>query len=134
MAKAKFPGFLNGSGKTGSRENLQVRSRYIDHSLRFADWVNGLGIEKTRVGRIFQELDETFQLRRLSLLFLFSLGLSVLIFFDFDFTYSVRLGERVTHDIKSPLSFKVVDEVSTEEKRRVAENTVPMVYDYDRLA
>lgn len=134
MAKPKFPGFSQGQGKSGSRENLQVRSRYIDHSLRFVEWVNGLGFEQTRLGRIFQELDDTFQLRRLSLLFLFSLGLSVLMFFDFDFTYSVRLGDRVSHDIKSPLSFKVVDEISTEEKRKVAENAVPMVYDYDRLA
>lgn len=125
MGKSKFP---------GSRETLQHRSRYIDHSLRFLDWVNELGFEKTRIGRIFQDLDDRFKLRQISLLFLFSLFLSVLLFFDFDFTYSARLGEQANHDIKAPLAFKVIDEVSTEEKRRIAENGVPVVFDYDRLA
>ena len=133
MGKSKFPGFLP-SSKGGSRENLQHRSRYIDHSLQFLDWVNELGFEKTTLGRIFQRLDQTFHIRRLSALFLFSLVLSGLLFFDFDFTYSARIGDRASHDIKSPLSFKLIDEVSTEEKRRVAENAVPMVYDYDRSA
>ncbi len=137
MAKPKFPGFSNGPnrpGKSGSREKLQIRSRYIDHSLRFMEWVNELGLEKTRIGKIFQDLDTSFKLRRLSLLFLFALGLSILMFFDFDFSYSVRLGDQVNHDIKSPISFKVVDEVSTEEKRTVAANQVPMVFDFDRQA
>lgn len=134
MGKTKFPGLPTNSQKSGSRETLQHRSRYIDHSLRFLDWVNEIGFEKTRIGRIFQHLDGTFQLRRLSLLFLFSTVLSMLLFFDFDFTYSARVGERATHDIKSPLTFKVVDEASTEEKRKGAENSVPMVYDYDRMA
>jgi cyclic-di-AMP phosphodiesterase PgpH len=116
----------------GNREVLQHRSKYIDHSLRFLDWVNGLGFERTRLGRLIQHFDDRFRLRRISLLFLFSLGLSVLMFYDFDFTYSARVGERVTHDIKSPLSIEVVDDVATEEKRKAAENAVPMVFDFDR--
>jgi putative nucleotidyltransferase with HDIG domain len=132
MGKSKFPGLGSVQPKSGSREALQHRSRYIDHSLRFLDWVNDLGFEKTRLGRIAHYLDESFQLRRVSLLFLFSLALSILLFFDFDFSFSARVGERATRDIKSPLSLEVVDEVSTEEKRRQAENSVPMLYDFDR--
>lgn len=131
MGKSKFPGFSQPS-KSGGRGSIQHRSRYIDHSLRFLDWVNELGLEKTWIGRFFQNLDEAFRFKRLGALCVFSFVLSGLIFFDFDFTYSVQLGEQVTHDIKSPLSFKLIDEVSTEEKRRAAENAVPMVFDYDR--
>ncbi|MES2854916.1 MAG: HDIG domain-containing metalloprotein, partial [Bdellovibrionota bacterium] len=75
-----------------------------------------------------------FRLRRLSMLFLFSLVLSVLLFYDFDFSYSVRMGEQVTRDIKSPLTLEVVDEIASEEKRKVAETSVPIVFDYDSAA
>lgn len=132
MGKSKFPGMKPSPSKGGSRETLQHRSKYIDHSLRFLDWVNELGFEKTVAGRFFQRLDEAFQVRRLSLLFLFSLVLSVLLFYDFDFTFSARVGERASRDIKSPLTLEVVDEISTEEKRKTAENSVLMVFDYDR--
>ncbi len=132
--KSKFPGLSTKPPKEGSREALQSRSRYIDHSLRFLDWVNELGFEKTTAGKIFQYLDDTFQLRRLSLLFLFSLSLSMLLFFDFDFSFSARVGESATRDIKSPVTFTYVDEIETEEQRQLAENSVPMVFDYDRQA
>jgi cyclic-di-AMP phosphodiesterase PgpH len=134
MGKSKFPGLSPHSHKSGSREALQHRARYIDHSMRFLDWVNELGFEKTRLGRIFQRLDDTFQLRRLSLIFLFSVLLSILLFFDFDFTFSARVGDTATRDIKSPVNLEVIDEISTEEKRRLAENIVPVVFDYDREA
>jgi hypothetical protein len=122
------------SQKGGSRESLQYRSKYIDHSLRFLDWVNELGFEKTAAGRVAQHLDTTFQLRRLSLLFIFSLLLSFLIFYDFDFTFTAKVGDHAMRDIKSPLNIEVVDEVSTEEKRHIAENAVPMIYDFDKSA
>ena len=132
MPKSKFPSKMKApKTNSGSRDALQMRSRYIDHSMKFVDWVNELGFEKTRIGRFFQTVDGTFQVRRLSLLFLFSLLLSMLVFFDFDFTYSARIGDRAGHDIKSPLSFKVVDEVSTEQKRHEVESSVPLVFDYD---
>lgn len=132
MGKSKFPGMKSHTSKNGSREALQYRSKYIDHSLRFLDWVNELGFEQTRIGRWIQQMDETFQLRRLSILCLFSLVLSILLFYDFDFTYSARVGEQAMRDIKSPVNLEVVDEISTEEKRRMAENSVPIVFDYDR--
>lgn len=120
------------SGKAGSREQLHARSHYIDHSMQFLDWVNDLGFEKTWLGSIVAKLDERFQLRRLAGLFLFSLLLSFLLFSDFDFSFSARVGEVVSRDIKSPVSFEIVDEVSTEQKRRVAEIGITPIFDYDR--
>lgn len=120
------------SGKAGSRETLHSRSHYIDHSMQFLDWVNGLGFEKTWFGSIIANLDERLQLRRLAGLFLFSLLLSFFLFNDFDYSFSARVGEVVTRDIKSPVSFEIVDEVSTEQKRRMAEVNVIPVFDYDR--
>lgn len=134
MGKSKFPGIKTPAGKNGSRESLRHRSLYIDHSLRFLDWVNELGFERTRFGRIMQRLDDMLMLRRLSCLFLFSLVLSLLIFYDFDFTFSARPGEIAMRDVKSPISLEMVDEISTEDKRRLAEASVPVVFDFDRSA
>lgn len=128
--KSKFS--KSGSSKPGSRETLHARSHYIDHSMQFLDWVNGLGFEKTWLGSLIAELDERLQLRRLAGLFIFALLLSFLLFNDFDFSFSVRVGETVSRDIKSPVSFEIVDEVSTEQKKRVAEIAVTPVFDYDR--
>lgn len=121
-----------GKQKSGSREKLHARSKYIDHSLRFLDWVNDLGFERTRLGRFAQMLDSTFQVRKLSIAFLFSLLLAGLIYYDFDFTYTVRVGETVSRDIKSPVNIEMVDDVATEEKRNMAERTTPVVFDFDR--
>ncbi len=128
---SKFPGG-GGGPKPHSRESMQRRAKYIDHSLEFLNWVNELGFERTWLGRTAQRLDEIFRVRRLSLLFLFGLALSFLMFFDFDLSYSYRVGDKAVRDIKSPMSFEIVDEVSTEEKRRSAESAVPLVFDYDR--
>ncbi len=121
-----------GKQKQGSRETLKSRSKYIDHSLRFLDWVNDLGFERTRAGRIAQSLDETFQVRKLSIAFLFSLMLAGLIYYDFDFSYSASVGEVATRDIKSPANLEMVDDVATEEKRKLAERATSLVFDFDR--
>lgn len=123
-----------GKQKQGSRETLKARSKYIDHSLRFLDWVNDLGFERTRLGRIAQTLDETFQVRKLSIAFLFSLLLAGLIYYDFDFSYSVSVGEVANRDIKSPVNIEMVDEVATEEKRKAAERATSVIFDFDRTA
>ncbi len=121
-----------GKQKSGSREKLHARSKYIDHSLRFLDWVNDLGFERTRAGRFAQTLDGAFQIRKLSIAFLFSLMLAGLIYYDFDFTYSVRVGETVSRDIKSPVNLEITDDVATEEKRKLTERATPVVFDFDR--
>lgn len=140
MSSGKFgnkfgkPGRGKSQGKSGSREQLHTRSHYIDHSMRFLDWVNDLGFEKTYIGSLIASLDDKLQLRRLAALFLFSLLLSFLLFSDFDFSFSARIGDTVSRDIKSPVSFEMVDEVSTEQKRRQSEIAVIPVFDYDRGA
>lgn len=121
-----------GKQKSGSRETLQARSKYIDHSLRFLDWVNDLGFERTRLGRWAKSADHAFQIRKLSIAFLFSLLLAGLIYYDFDFTYTVHVGETVTRDIKSPVNLEMVDDVATEEKRKIAERATAVVFDFDR--
>lgn len=120
------------AGKSGTRESLQQRSKYIDQSLEFLNWVNRLGLEKTIVGRVAQELDERFRVRRILLLFLFSLGLSFLLAFNFDFSYSLQPGDVASTDIKAPIGFQFVDEVATEDLRDQAAKKVVPVFDYDR--
>jgi putative nucleotidyltransferase with HDIG domain len=123
------------SSKTpsGRPKKAETRSRYnyIDGSKRFLDWVNTLGFEQTHLGRIMHQLDDRFNVRQVALLFFFSLCLSFVVFYEFDFSYKLRVGEVATSDIKSPLSFQIVDEVATEEKRREAEMAIPPIFDYD---
>ena len=138
MGNIKFP-FTRSRSRKGARNGssqdaLQSRSKNADHPLDFLDWVNGLGFEKTRLGTFFTGLEVRFKLRLMGGLFLFSLALSFLLFFDFDFSFSAKVGEQAARDIKSPISFDVRDDVATEEKRSVAEATVPTVFDFDRGA
>lgn len=128
---SKGQGSKNAS-KTGTREALQQRSKYVDSSLEFLDWVNRLGWERTILGRLVQELDERFRIRRILLLFLFSLGLSFLLAFDFDFSYQLEPGDVATTDVKSPIGFQFVDEVATEELREEASRKIVPVFDFDR--
>lgn len=126
MAKQKSSQSRHKKAESRSRYN------YIDHSKRFLDWVNDLGFEQTPFGRFMHQLDDRFNIRRVALLFFFSLCLSFLVFYEFDFSHKVVVGEVAATDIKSPISFQIVDEVATEEKRREAELSVPPVFDYDR--
>ncbi len=107
------------------------RVNYEDHSQKFLDWVDHLGWEKTWVGRWIGEIEERYSIRRSLFLFLFCLGLSYLIFFQIHVPYDFKVGDIATVDVVSPLSFEMIDEVSTEEKRLRAEYLIPVVYDYD---
>ncbi len=121
--------------KTGKKisglNEVHTRSKYTDPSHRFVDWVQGLGFEQTFFARWAQDLDRRLSLRRVGFLFLFCLALSGLLFFDFDFSYQAKLGEVAPADIKSPLSFQMVDEVATQAKRREAVAAVPFIFDFD---
>lgn len=114
-----------------SLDEIHLRSKYIDPSRRFVEWVNGMGFEATPVGRMLTALDERFKLRDWSLIFVFCLGLSFLIFWDVDVYHQVSLGNIAPADIKAPISFQMTDEMATEEKRKLAEDTVPPIFDYD---
>jgi cyclic-di-AMP phosphodiesterase PgpH len=115
----------------GKKTAVHHRSKYADHSQRFADWVNSLGFEQTWVGRLAAYADARLGLKRVAILTAYCLILASLIFTDIDFTYSVRTGDVAATDIKSPVNLELVDEAATEEKRREAEATVPPVFDYD---
>lgn len=118
--------------KNTQKENTSIRSQYEDHSNKFLDYVNSLGIEKTWIGRFLFVIEEKFRLRRLFLVIVFSLLLSLLITSNFDFAYTgYKQGDVAGSDIKSPISFEFVDEIETTIRKKNAEDAVPPVYDYD---
>lgn len=117
------------SSKKG--ESPATRVNYEDHSLKFLDWVDSIGLEKTFFGRIVQIMEEKFFIRRAALIFLYCVLLSYTIFYQFDIPYNFNVGDVAKFDVVSPIGFEMTDEVTTEEKRFKAEYSVPIVYDYD---
>ena len=117
--------------KSKIKLEYNLRQNYSDHSQKFHDWVESLGFERTWFGRWVVFLEETLQMRRLSLLLLFCLLLAFTIHWEIRGLDHFRVGEVATSDLISPLSFEVIDEVTTEEKRSKAESQVPVVLDFD---
>ncbi|MGZ3768082.1 MAG: HD family phosphohydrolase [Bdellovibrio sp.] len=111
--------------------NPPTRVSYEDHSLKFLDWVDSIGLEKTFFGRALQFLEEKFYIRRAALIFLYCVLLSYTIFYQFDLPFNFEVGDVAQFDVISPLAFEMTDEVTTEEKRSKAELAVPVVYDFD---
>lgn len=112
-------------------KSTSKRNNYEDHSHKYLDWAQHLGLEKTRLGKHLSWLETTFSLTRVLSVASFSLVLSYLIFFQLKFPHDLKVGELVTTDLASPLTFEMVDEVTTEEKRIKAENNIPVVFDFD---
>lgn len=112
-------------------DSRATRVSYEDHSLKFLDWVDSIGLEKTFFGRAVQFLEERFYIRRAALIFLYCILLSYTIFYQFDIPYNFNVGDVAKFDVTSPLGFEMTDEVTTEEKRTKAENLVPVIYDFD---
>lgn len=119
------------SRQTKKGESPATRVSYEDHSLKFLDWVDSIGLEKTFFGRVIQFLEEKFYIRRTAIVFIYCVLLSYTIFYQFDIPYNFNVGDVAKFDVVSPLGFEMTDEVTTEEKRLKAENGVPVVYDYD---
>ncbi len=118
--------------KAPKEETIHHRTKYVDQTTKFVDWVNALGIERTWVGRLLGYFDERFMIRRFALIFMFSLALSLVLTMNLDFVFvGYKTGDLVGTDIKSPLSFEFVDEVETAQKKKEAEDMVPAVYDMD---
>lgn len=99
--------------------------------MKFLDWVDSIGLEKTFFGRVIQVLEDKYFIRRAAMIFLYCVFLSYLIFFQFSVPYNFVVGDIAKFDVVSPISFEMTDEVTTEEKRIKAEYSVPVVYDYD---
>ncbi|QDK45091.1 HD family phosphohydrolase [Bdellovibrio sp. ZAP7] len=117
----------------GSKKNEShaTRVNYEDHSLKFLDWVDSIGLEKTFFGRALHMLEEKLFVRRAAFIFLYCVLLSYTIFYQFDVPYNFNVGDVAKYDVTSPIGFEMTDEVTTEEKRMKAEYAVPVVYDFD---
>lgn len=118
-------------GKQNKKDTPAKRVNYEDHSLKFLDWVDSIGLEKTFFGRFLQVMEEKFYVRRAALIFLYCVLLSYTIFYQIDIPYNFNVGDTAKYDVSSPMGFKMTDEVTTEEKRIKSEYAVPIVYDYD---
>ncbi len=117
--------------KGSSRDQKHHRSKYVDHSAKFLDWVNSLRWERTGLGRLASHLEENYSVKKLAGLFLFTFLLSFLIIYDFEVPYKLVLGEQATRDIRSPMTFEVVDEVATRQKQIDEEESQPPIFDFD---
>lgn len=107
------------------------RVNYEDHSLKFLDWVDSMGLERTFFGRWVQYLDDKLFIRRSGLVFLYCVVLSYLIFWQIEIPQSYEVGQTAQGDMISPIAFEMTDEISTEERRQKAEGQVGTVYDFD---
>ncbi len=108
-----------------------TRQGYENSRKEFSDWVNRLGWEKTLWGSLLLKLEESIRLQRLVFAFSFSLLLSFLILFEWQIPLDFKIGENAKITIHSPLSFQMIDEVSTELKRQDMESKITPVLDYD---
>ncbi len=115
------------------KRNSEIKSRtqYRNLSFHLRDWVHKFGFEQTSLGKLIHHIDLKFRFRRILLILIFSIFLSFLLFWDIDFPYFFRVGDIASTDIKSPLSFQMIDESATETKRMEAEQSVPPVFDFD---
>lgn len=121
--------FHKGSGK--NKESTHTRVNYEDHSLKFLDWVDRLGLERTFFGRFAGRIEERLQIRRFAFVFLFALVLAYAITFEIRTPMNFQIGEVVKFDVISPVSFEMIDEVTTEEKRVKSEMAIPIILDFD---
>jgi membrane-associated HD superfamily phosphohydrolase len=109
-----------------------TRWSYQQGSEDFIGWVNSLGIEKTILGRFLLWVDRYLQLKRSLGILLFFMFLSFFISWDVDTRFAgYKEGDLAAGDIRSPLSFSVLDEDETHIRRKQSEENIPPVYDYD---
>lgn len=112
-------------------EPAHSRVNYEAHSLKFLDWVDTLGLERTAIGRTLSRMEGRLQIRRFAMVFLFAVLLAYAITYEVHTPMNFQVGEVAKYDVVSPVSFEMVDEVTTEEKRLRAESAVPIIFDFD---
>ncbi len=117
-----------GAGKTSGP---QKRVRYESPEQNFADWISSLRFERTRLGRFLAFLEDRLFFKSSLLVFGFCIVLSYLVFLPIQYPLQFRVGEVVSHDLISPFSFEMVDDITTEDKRAKVEGAVRPIYDYD---
>ncbi len=114
-----------------NQDDVHLRSHYLGPSHRFANWVDDIGFDKSGVFRKLSAFDQKFKLKIRSLIFIFCLLLSFVIFWDVDVQYDVELGDVAPADIKSTISFQMIDVTGTEAKKALAESSIAPVFDFD---
>ncbi len=108
-----------------------MRHKYEDYTHPIVDWVNRLGLEKTWWGRLLLRAEAQLHIRRLFVLMAFSFLIAWMVSFELPIPISYDVGEIATTSLSSPVSFQMVDEVSTEEQRRDAAERVLPVFEFD---
>ncbi|MFZ4405166.1 MAG: HD family phosphohydrolase, partial [Pseudobdellovibrionaceae bacterium] len=122
----------NKNSKSSKKSDApSTRVNYEDHSLKFLNWTDSLGIEKSRMVRILRYLQDHTSAQYMIMVFVFCILLSYLTFYRFESSYSFKVGDIATYDVNSPMEFEMVDEVTTEEKRQKAEQSITVIYDFD---
>lgn len=122
---------MNWRGSNPRDSETHVRENYEDHSQRFSDWARKLGLEKSPVLAILSRLEEHFSVRRFLSIVGFSIVLATALTFEVRTSMQYQAGDVAKTDIVSPLSFEMVDDVTTEERRAKAESAVPIIFDFD---
>lgn len=117
--------------KSGKKDSPPSRDHWEDPHRKFQEWVGTRSWEKTQFGRLLLAVDERLSLRRAAVIFVFCLVLSYLLFYQFRAPANLQVGQTAHMDVTSPLTFEMVDEVTTEEKRLKAQGNVADLYDYD---
>jgi putative nucleotidyltransferase with HDIG domain len=95
------------------------------------DWVNHTGFERTFLGKVLLIVEEKLQIRRFAFVLLYSLVLAYLLTFEIHTPTHYQVGDIAKTDVKSPVAYEMVDEVTTEEKRFRAEGAIPLIFDFD---
>jgi putative nucleotidyltransferase with HDIG domain len=114
-------------------EDLHIRENYSDHSQKFHDWAQRMGIERSPILHFFLRIDERFLLRRFALVFFFAMLLAIAMNFEIRTHVDYEVGDIAKEDIVSPVSFTMVDQFTTDERRGKASDSVPTVFDFDPL-
>ena len=109
----------------------QLREHYEHHNPKYSDWVQKIGLERTIFGSLLIFLDEKLKIKRFSFVLLYSLVLAVVVNFEFQAPLNYQVGDIAKVDIKSPVAYDMIDEVTTEERRARAESGVPQMFDFD---
>lgn len=119
---------------SGSKnQDLHIRENYSDHSQRFQEWTRHLGLERSPILNLLRIWDIRYQLRRFAVVILFAIALALAMNFEVRTNVEYQIGDVAKTDIISPLSFEMIDEITTEERRIKAESAVPVIFDYDPL-
>lgn len=114
-----------------SGDQPHMRYKYEDYTHPIVDWVNQLGLEKKWWGRLLLKAEARLHLRQLVVLLIFSFLVSWVVSFELPIPITYQVGEVATTTLSSPLSFQMIDEVSTEEQRRDAAARILPVFEYD---